>query len=80
MKKVNVLDKELEALMKEHNALMKDLRTQIKKDQKNNQSIPIEEIINVIDEIFDKACVLNKLDTKFVEYLFQLVKKMIKEK
>jgi hypothetical protein len=62
---------ELDALLKEHKALMKDLRTLIKK----NKNIPFEELINVFVELIDKLYVLNKLDTKLTEYLFQFVKK-----
>ena len=61
---------ELEALMKEHNALMKDMRTLIKK----NESMYFEGIINLIAELIDKLYVLNKLDIKFVDYLFQMLK------
>ena len=68
---------DLETLMKEHQAFSKELRTLIQKSSSNRSFV---DLITSFLEFRKKLYELQKLDTKFCEYLFELVKQMVNEK
>ena len=68
---------DLETLMKEHQAFSEELRTLIQKPRPNQTFV---DVITGFVEFRKQLYELQKLDTKFCEYLFELVKQMVDEK